>query len=186
MAFGHLLANDFHRFILQLIAAVRVSQPGFAATLPSLLEGSSARRYQDIAIKLALAFAQDVEGRLTLFIDDYHCVDRRIVHRTLAILLDHLPPEVSLVLGSRAEPELPLGMMRASGRLAELGWEDLRFSRAEAAELFELRGCSLTAEQLQHVYEQTEGWATGLQLATLDLGETQALASSRRLPGRST
>lgn len=164
------LANDFHRFVLQLIAAVRTVKPDFAATLPSLLESTGPRMYQDLAVKLAVAFAQDVDGRLVVFVDDYHCIDLPVIHQTVAMLVDHLPPEVSLVIGSRAEPELPLGLLRASGRLVELGWDELRFSRAEAAELFQLRGCELSASELQSVYEETEGWATGLQLASLDLG----------------
>ncbi|MFV8835952.1 LuxR C-terminal-related transcriptional regulator [Aquisalimonas sp. APHAB1-3] len=169
------LANDFHRFVLQLIAAVRTAKPDFAATLPSLLESTTSRMYQDLAMKLALAFAHGVDKRLVVFVDDYHCIDLPVIHQTLAMLLDHLPPEVSLVVGSRTEPDFPLGAMRASGRLVELGWNELRFSRAEAAELFQLRGCDLSASQLQSVYDETEGWATGLQLASLDLGADDAM-----------
>ncbi|SEO74318.1 LuxR family transcriptional regulator, maltose regulon positive regulatory protein [Aquisalimonas asiatica] len=169
------LANDFHRFMLQLIAAVRTAKPDFAATLPSLLESTTSRMYQDLAMKLALAFAHGVDRRLVVFVDDYHCIDLPVIHQTLAMLLDHLPPQVSLVVGSRTEPDFPLGAMRASGRLVELGWNELRFSRDEAARLFQLRGCDLSASQLQSVYDQTEGWATGLQLASLDLGADDTL-----------
>ncbi len=176
------LANDHHRFLLQLIAAVRVAEPQFAATLPALLEGATARTYQDVAMKLALAFSRDVKRRLVLFIDDYHCIDLPVIHQTVAMLLDHLPPEVSLVIGSRAEPDLPVSMLRANGRLVELDWDDLRFSEDEAAQLFSLRGCALTPEQLQAVHAETEGWATGLQLVSIDLaGNPVARTASPRI-----
>ena len=43
------------------------------------------------------------------------------VHSALAFLLEHLPPNLHLVIGSREDPPLPLARLRARGQIAELG-----------------------------------------------------------------
>ena len=60
--------------------------------------------------------------------------DRRPdVHGGMAFLLEHLPPQVHLVIASRADPPLPLARLRARGELVELRAADLRFTPDEAA-----------------------------------------------------
>ena len=55
-------------------------------------------------------------------------------------------------------------------QVAEIRGQDLRFSRAEIAEFVERTiGLSLTADALDVLADKTEGWATGLRLATLTL-----------------
>ena len=51
----------------------------------------------------------------------------------LTFLLEHLPPNLHLVIGSREDPPLPLARLRARGQIAELRAADLRFTPAEAA-----------------------------------------------------
>ena len=65
---------------------------------------------------------------LTLVIDDYHLVESRDVHDGMAFLLDHLPPNVRLVIATRADPPLPLSRLRARGELVEVRAADLRFT----------------------------------------------------------
>jgi hypothetical protein len=43
-----------------------------------------------------------------LVLDDYHVIDARDVQDGMGFLLDHLPPQIHLVLASRADPPLPL------------------------------------------------------------------------------
>ncbi|MQM39027.1 Serine/threonine-protein kinase PknK [wastewater metagenome] len=179
------LANEFNRFFLQLIGAVRSVRPGFAASIPAWLEGVSAAAHQELALKLALAFSE-VSGsgdRLVLFLDDYHEVQLSVIHRTMAILLDHLPAEVSLVIGSRTEPPLQVGALRAGGRLLELGWEQLRFSRQEAEDFLRAARYTLTDDQVGALHSRTEGWAAGLQLARIDLHQRGDVAAAESFSG---
>jgi LuxR family maltose regulon positive regulatory protein len=81
-----------------------------------------------------------------------------------------LPPQVHLVIATRGEPPLPLARLRARGQLLEMGAEDLRFTHEEAAALLgQALGPNLNSEDLTLVEARTEGWAAGLQLATLVL-----------------
>src|SRR5439155_225840 len=92
------------------------------------------------------------------------------VHATVATLLDRCPPQLHLMLITRADPPLPLSRLRVRGDLAELRAEDLRFSAAEAVEFFSSRlGALLSEQDVLRLLARTEGWAAGLQLAALRL-----------------
>ena len=55
------------------------------------------------------------------------------VDDALTFLLEHLPPQMHLVIATREDPQLPLARLRARGQLTELRAADLRFTPAEAA-----------------------------------------------------
>ena len=106
----------------------------------------------------------------TLVLDDYHVIDAPAVDHALAFLLDHLPPQMHLVITTREDPQLPLARYRVRGQLTELRAADLRFTPAEAAGfLNQVMGLALSAEQVGVLETRTEGWIAGLQLAALSL-----------------
>jgi LuxR family maltose regulon positive regulatory protein len=104
-----------------------------------------------------------------LFLDDFELIREGGVLGLVREILDHLPREGRLVIGSRYLPELGLGRLRARGHLLELDTEALRFSPAEAAEFFHLRGAELSLEAMDRVHHKTEGWAAALWLLSLAL-----------------
>lgn len=105
-----------------------------------------------------------------LVLDDYHLIDSQAVHDGVALLLDHLPPQMQLVIVSRADPPLPLSRLRGRGELAELRAADLRFRADEAAGfLNEVMDLELSAEDVGALEARTEGWIAGLQLAALSM-----------------
>ena len=68
-----------------------------------------------------------------LVLDDYHVIEEREVQDGMAFLLDHLPPQLHLVIASRADPVLPLARLRVRGELVETRAAELRFTPEEAA-----------------------------------------------------
>lgn len=50
-----------------------------------------------------------------LVLDDYHLVDGPDIRTGMVFLLEHLPPQLRLVISSRADPLLPLARLRARG-----------------------------------------------------------------------
>ena len=86
----------------------------------------------------------------------------------IALLTDFLanPPEnpPHIVLALRELPPLPLGRLRALGRLVELGPQDLVFRFAETCALLT---CFAAIDQprMSALHEATQGWAAGLILA---------------------
>ena len=105
-----------------------------------------------------------------LILDDYHLIGNPAIHSAIAFLLEHRPENMRIVLGSRAEPPLPLARLRARGQLFEIRTADLRFTPDETARfLNEVMYLQLSAEMVATLDQRTEGWAAGLQLAALSL-----------------
>jgi LuxR family maltose regulon positive regulatory protein len=110
---------------------------------------------------------------MILVLDDYHTIVSRPVDEVLKFFLEHLPPNMHLVIATRDDPALPLARLRARGQLTELRAADLRFSSSEAAEfLNQVMSLELTAENIANLESRTEGWIAGLQLAALALQGT--------------
>src|ERR1700728_3495144 len=162
--------NDPVRFWRHVVAALDRARPGTGervallfAPAPSSFEGLVTALINELA-------AQSGENPIVLVLDDYHLIDARQVHASLAFLLEHLPPGLHLVLASRSDPPLPLARLRARGQLAELRADDLRFTAEEAAALLrESAGAALPGAAVAALVARTEGWAGGLQLAALAL-----------------
>lgn len=113
---------------------------------------------------------QATDQPVVLVLDDYHVIDAREVHESVAFLLDHRPANVHLVIATRADPPLPLARMRVRGELREIRAADLRFTSDEIAEYFdESMGFLLSDADLRHLEGRTEGWIAALQLAAISM-----------------
>ena len=136
----------------------------------------SCRRPQPPPIEAVLADAAQrararVPNDIVLVLDDYH-VDRRARHpgRAWRSCSSTCPPQVHLVIATRADPALPLARLRARGELVEIRAADLRFTPDEAAAyLNEVMGLDLTARDVAALEGRTEGWIAALQLAALSM-----------------
>ncbi len=103
----------------------------------------------------------------------------------MVFLLDHLPPQVHVVISSRADPALPLARLRARGELVEVRAADLRFTGDEAAAYLNehQRAGPRRRHDVAALEGRTEGWAAALQLAALSLpGATTGRSSSPGSP----
>jgi len=107
---------------------------------------------------------------VVLVLDDYHVISDRECHEQIGFLLAHLPRTVQVALVTRADPPLPLGRLRASGDVAEIGAPALRFGPPEVASLVRaVAGAELSAHDVSCLVARTEGWPAGVYLAALSL-----------------
>ena len=105
-----------------------------------------------------------------LVLDDYHLADGVEVSRGMTYLLDHLPPQLHLLISTRADPALPLARLRARGELVEIRAADLRFTLDEVSSYLNgVTGLGLDATAIATLEERTEGWIAALGLAALSL-----------------
>jgi LuxR family maltose regulon positive regulatory protein len=105
-----------------------------------------------------------------LALDDYHLIMATAIQEAMVFLLRHAPPNLHLVVLTRADPPFPLPRLRVRERMTEIRDRDLRFTPEEmAAFLNSLHRLNLPAEQITALEERTEGWAAGVQLAALSL-----------------
>jgi LuxR family maltose regulon positive regulatory protein len=111
-----------------------------------------------------------VPDRIILVLDDYHVIESQPIDKALTFTLDHLPPQIHLVIASRSDPSLPLSRLRAGGQMTEIRADDLRFTLDEVATFLDkAMGLDLSAEHVTALETRTEGWIAGLQLAALAL-----------------
>jgi LuxR family maltose regulon positive regulatory protein len=104
-----------------------------------------------------------------LVLDDIHSLHNPESLRPLASVAESVPQGSKLALGSRDEPAISLGRLRAEQLLLELHAEDLAMTRAEASLLLEQAGLRLDPETVDLMIARTEGWPAGLYLAALAL-----------------
>ena len=124
---------------------------------------------------------------IVMVLDDYHVIQAAAIHQSLTFLLEHLPPHLHLILAGRSQPPLPLARWRSRGQVSELLSDALRFSVEEAqAFLQKATGRSWPAEAVVVLFQRTEGWIAGLQLAALSLkGRSESTEFIRAFAGSS-
>ena len=109
---------------------------------------------------------------MALVLDDYHVIEALSIHRALMYFLERLPPQIHLILATRADPPLPLARLRAHGQLTEVRAADLRFDAQEVSAFLRLvSDLDLSPADVATLEQRTEGWVAGLQLAALSLRE---------------
>src|SRR5215204_4068459 len=169
--------NDPTRFWRYFIAAADRLCPGAGDTALVLLQSPQAPPIEAI-LTILLNELAELPADAVLVLDDYHLITSRKIHEALAFLIEHLPPQMHLVISTRADPPLPLSRLRARGEMAELGASDLRFTTEETATfLGKIVGTRLSAEDVAELEERTEGWVAGLQLAALAMRDRSDISS---------
>jgi LuxR family transcriptional regulator, maltose regulon positive regulatory protein len=105
-----------------------------------------------------------------LIMDDFHHIQNQDVIDLLCNLTDHQPPQLHLLLASRAEPPKCFSRMRARGDVLDLDIADLRFTVEEAVTYLKSHlGEKITMADARILNDRTEGWITGLQMAVLSM-----------------
>src|SRR6266568_1255555 len=139
--------NDPALFWTYLVAALNTGEPGGGAGALSLLQPPEPPG--EAGLVTLLNDLDAISSDVVLVLDDYNVTDARDVQDGMAFLLEHLPPQIHLVIASRTDPPLPLARLRGRGELAEIRAADLRFTLGEAAAyLNEVMGLALTAADI--------------------------------------
>jgi LuxR family maltose regulon positive regulatory protein len=157
--------RDPRRFWLAVLSALRGTAPGSV-----LVQALSATPDLDgwAIVERLLTELAPLRDPLWLVVDDLHELGPDVL-RQLELLVLRAPPELRCVLAARHDVRLGLHRLRLEGELAELRAADLRFSVAEARELFAVAGLRLSEAAVAMLHQRTEGWVAGLRLAALSL-----------------
>jgi LuxR family maltose regulon positive regulatory protein len=160
--------NEPITYWTHVIAALHKSAAANGA--PPLQILAPGQHANDVVLTSIVNELASLHDNVDLILDDYHVIDQPIIHAGMAFLLEHLPPNVHIVITTRADPALPIARLRARGELVEIRSEDLRFTPDEIAAYFnDTVGLALTAQDIIALEERTEGWIAALQLAALSM-----------------
>lgn len=168
--------GEIRHFLGYLIAALQVLEKNIGADALGMLQSSQLPSTESILTNLLNEIAV-IQYHFMLVLDDYHTLDSKSIDQAVSFLLEHLPPQLHVVITTREDPSLPLARWRARSQLTELRAADLRFTPDEAAEfLNRVMALDLSADQLAILESRTEGWIAGLQLAALSMQGNQDIA----------
>jgi LuxR family transcriptional regulator, maltose regulon positive regulatory protein len=158
--------RDPQRFWLHVVGALRQTIPG-SATVGALTAAPDLDGWA--IVERLLADLASLRDWIWLVIDDVHELGPEAL-RQLELLIMRASPKLRFVLATRHDVRLGLHRLRLDGELAEIRDPDLRFTLAEAEELFAAAGLvELPRPAVAMLHERTEGWAAGLRLAALSL-----------------
>ena len=173
--------NDPVVLLARVVAALERAGP----VCGELVEELSGRmpRIDEVALPL-LAADFGERDPFVLVLDDLHVITAEKSRAILAFLVDEVRPGCQLVLVTRGDPGVPLGRLRASGDLVEVGPALLALDPVETREVAASRGLDLSQAAAGVLCERTEGWAAAVALATLALrGRDDAAVRAAGLSG---
>src|SRR5207253_2824558 len=125
--------NDPARFLAYLVAALQTIAAHIGEGVLGALQSPQPPPTEAILMAL-LNEITTFPDNFVLVLDDYHVIDAKPVDLALTYLVEHLPPQMHLVIATREDPQLPLARLRARSHLTELRAAELRFTASEAAD----------------------------------------------------
>jgi LuxR family transcriptional regulator, maltose regulon positive regulatory protein len=173
--------NDPVVLLARVAAALERTGPLDGALLEELSRWTP--RIEEVALPL---LAADLAERdpFVLVLDDVHVITAKKSRAILAFLVDQVRSGSQLVLVTRGDPRVPLGRLRASGDLVEIGAALLALDAEETRDVAASGGLELSEEAAEALRERTEGWAAAVALATLSLrGRDDAAVRAAGLSG---
>lgn len=172
--------NDNHppTFWTYLVSALERVRPGVGkGGLLDMLRSPQPPPIETLLVMVLNEVAADPND-LVLVLDDYHAIEAAPIHAGVEFLLEHMPPQMHLVIASRADPSVMLPRLRARAELTEIRAADLRFTGEEAsAFLNQGMGLELSAQHVAALESRTEGWIAALQLAAISMQGRDDVAS---------
>ncbi len=171
--------RDLGIFIEYLVGAIGERFPNFGTRTQAALASQSADLFQDSA-NIAGELVNEILEINTPFVvvlDNYEAVDgsfglRTFIHRLLQVL----PDNCHLMMGSRALPDVPVTRLVAKRQLVGLTARELRFTPQEVQNLLQLSQIEISERQAEAIAANSEGWITGILLLADTLRE-QATAT---------
>ncbi|MBD3917371.1 hypothetical protein H8B09_01285 [Paenibacillus sp. PR3] len=171
-----------------IIASIQHRVNDFGGSVrPLLSEGPSASSASmEPAMVELLNELNRLDHELVIMVDDYHLVTTPAIQKSMSYLLEYLPAHIHLYIASRNDLPFPTARLLAKGEMRRITIEQLRFRPEEVSEFFRVTTeLMLSAEQLNMLYDQTEGWISGLRLASISLKRSGNVAESiRQFSGR--
>ena len=161
--------NDPVDFLSYLISGVQSIYRNLGEAILSDLKAPGSPPINNLFNAWINEIAEHTE-EFVLILDDFHHIQDKSVVELFCNLIDHQPPQLHLLLASRADLPISCSRIRVRGELIELAISDLRFTVEETSEFLKGQlGSKISDTDAKKLGERTEGWIAGLQMAVLSL-----------------
>jgi LuxR family maltose regulon positive regulatory protein len=161
--------NEPRLFWAYVLAALNKQVPERFSSLLALAQSPQSFPLNYLLVELINLLKEGTDHFL-LILDDYHFITEQQIHTALTYLIEHLPPQLRIIVATRSDPPLSLARLRARKQALEVRTNQLRCTPEETkAFLQQVMDLSLPDETIQEVTMRTEGWLVGMQLLGLSL-----------------
>ena len=161
--------NDATRFWTYVVSALRTLNSSIGKTTLSTLMTSQLPSFQILLTPLINDLARLNEASV-LVLEDFHFITSKEIVEGVSFLIQHLPNSLHIVIITRAEPDLPLPLLRVRDELVEIAAVDLRFDQKETQSFLQRAAqIDLSPSSISQLLQKTEGWVAGLRLIALSL-----------------
>ncbi|MCM3626049.1 LuxR C-terminal-related transcriptional regulator [Paenibacillus glycanilyticus] len=165
--------NDIARFWRYVINAyMEAGPPALSDSLSAalaLVAGTTVNVIMDTLLNELAA----VQEQIALVLDDYHHVELAAIHNSLSCFIEYLPAHHRIIIASRETIAFDAAKWLARGERTDIGMQQLHFTQEETREFCRSAGIHLEQRQTNKLFEKTEGWVAGLQLASISLQAQQ-------------
>lgn len=161
--------NNVAWFVAHVLEAIERSRPSMVADLGRVIEeqGSNAEHF---VLTTLINNIHDSGEHVVLIVEDWHRVTNPESVAALGFLLEHGCHHLQILVTSRSQADLPISTMRVRDELIEIDAHALRFEAIEVRNLLiDTAGLRLGDDDVAGLCARTDGWAAGLQLASLSL-----------------
>jgi len=101
--------NDPARFLAYFVAALQTIEANVGVGALGALQSPQPPPIEAVLTAMINEIAE-IPAPFVLILDDYHLITAQPVYDALTFLLDHLPPQIHLVIAGRADPPLSLAL----------------------------------------------------------------------------
>jgi len=122
--------NDPQLFWSYIVSALDRQQPQCFTPLVNQLQSSQCPPLKHLLTALINLLVESTK-HFVLILDDYQVITEQQVHTTLTYLVEHLPPQLRIILATRAHFPLPLSQLRALKQMLEVRTNQLRCTAEE-------------------------------------------------------
>ncbi|WP_136605603.1 LuxR C-terminal-related transcriptional regulator [Paenibacillus dokdonensis] len=161
--------NDAVRFWHYVSKAIEQALGGLSAASQSAAATLGPGHYETFLA----ALINDLNGlkkQLVLVFDDWHEILDNHILSSVSFFLEYLPPLVHICFVSRTRPQWAKARWSSRDWTNEFQIDHLRFDLSETMDFFQI--CTereMPRDQVERIWDQTEGWVTGLRLAALSM-----------------
>jgi ATP-dependent transcriptional regulator len=165
--------NDKVRFWRYVVNAYMEAGPSPLAESLSVISEMVAGTTVNAVIDTLLNELASIHERVVLVLDDYHHVELADIHNSLSYFIEYLPAHHRIIIASRGEITFDAAKWLARGERTDIGIKQLYFTQEETHEFCRSAGIDLEQRHARTLYERTEGWIAGIQLASISLQAEQ-------------
>lgn len=136
----------------------------FAETLRTL---GLPRNGQQLDYIIELIY-KEVDSEVCLILDDFQECNSEDLNRFLVRMVSENMSNIHIIMITRVYPDIPYEEMVLRGQCGTIDQLMLSLSMEETKEVFLINGLVLTEDELNRIYEYTDGWISAVYLALFE------------------